>query len=104
MYTFLLNNAILSFFLRNNNKFYFIFLLKTSYLSLGAIFLQIQKIEVLLDKKKIMIRNFGSLVLRKKKERMGRNPKTKEEYKISKRYAITFYPAKNLKQSINEDI
>ena len=46
--------------------------------------------EVLLDKKKIMIRNFGSLVLRKKKERMGRNPKTKEEYKISKRYAITF--------------
>ena len=44
--------------------------------------------EVLLDKKKIMIRNFGSLVLRKKKERMGRNPKTKEEYKISKRYAI----------------
>ncbi len=60
--------------------------------------------EVLLDKKKIMIRNFGSLVLRKKKERMGRNPKTKEEYKISKRYAITFYPAKNLKQSINEDI
>ena len=36
--------------------------------------------EVLLDKKKIMIRNFGSLVLRKKKERMGRNPKTKEEY------------------------
>ena len=47
--------------------------------------------EVLLDKKKIMIRNFGSLVLRKKKERMGRNPKTKEEYKISKRYAITFY-------------
>ena len=58
--------------------------------------------EVLLDKKKIMIRNFGSLVLRKKKERMGRNPKTKEEYKISKRYAITFYPAKNLKQSINE--
>ena len=36
----------------------------------------------------------------KKKERMGRNPKTKEEYKISKRYAITFYPSKNLKQSI----
>ena len=30
--------------------------------------------EVLLDKKKIMIRNFGSLVLRKKKERMGRTP------------------------------
>ena len=42
--------------------------------------------EVLLDKKKIMIRNFGSLVLRKKKERMGRNPKTKEEYKISNHY------------------
>ena len=60
--------------------------------------------KVLLDKKKLMIRNFGSFVLRKKKERMGRNPKTKEEYKISKRYAITFYPAKNLKQSIAEDI
>ena len=60
--------------------------------------------KVLLDKKKLMIRNFGSFVLRKKKERMGRNPKTKEEYKISKRYAITFYPAKHLKQSIAEDI
>ena len=46
--------------------------------------------EVLLDKKKIMIRNFGSLVLRKKKERMGRNPKTKEEYKISKRLLSLF--------------
>ena len=34
--------------------------------------------EVLLDKKKIMIRNFGSLVLRKKKERMGRKPGCKK--------------------------
>ena len=51
-----------------------------------------------------MIRNFGRFVLHKKKERIGRNPKTKKEYKIAKRYAVTFYPAKNLKQSINEDI
>ena len=60
--------------------------------------------KVLLDKKKLMIRNFGRFVLHKKKERIGRNPKTKKEYKIAKRYAVTFYPAKNLKQSINEDI
>ena len=60
--------------------------------------------EVLLDKKKIMIKILVAWFCVKKKERMGRNPKTKEEYKISKRYAITFYPAKNLKQSINEDI
>ena len=30
--------------------------------------------EVLLDKKKIMIRNFGSLVLRKKKRKNGKKP------------------------------
>ncbi len=60
--------------------------------------------EVLLNEKKLMIRNFGKFVLHKKKERVGRNPKTKEEYKISKRYAISFYPSKNLKHSINEDI
>ena len=33
----------------------------------------------IIDKKKVKIAKFGTFVLRKKNERMGRNPKTKEE-------------------------
>ena len=36
-----------------------------------------------------------------KKERLGRNPKTGEDFIISKRYSISFKPSKNLTKSIN---
>ena len=55
------------------------------------------------DKKKVKIAKFGPFVLRKKNERLGRNPKTKEEKIISERNVILFKPSKDLKQYINND-
>ena len=50
------------------------------------------------DQKKIKISKFGTFSLREKKQRIGRNPKTKEEKKISKRNVILFKASKEFKQ------
>jgi len=54
-------------------------------------------------KKKVKIAKFGTFILRKKNERIGRNPKTKEEKVISERNVILFKPSKELKQYINNN-
>ena len=50
---------------------------------------------------KIKIASFGTFYKRKKKERIGRNPKTKEEKIISSRYVVTFKASKQFKDKIN---
>ena len=54
-------------------------------------------------KKKVKIAKFGTFILRKKNERIGRNPKTKEEKVISERNVILFRPSKYLKLYINNN-
>ena len=55
-----------------------------------------------LDKeKKIKISKFGTFSIRKKKSRIGRNPKTKEEKQISERNVVLFKPSKEFKELIN---
>jgi Bacterial nucleoid DNA-binding protein len=54
-------------------------------------------------KKKVKIAKFGTFILRKKKERIGRNPKTKEKKIISERNVILFKPSKEIKQYINSN-
>ena len=49
----------------------------------------------------IKISKFGTFSIRLKKSRIGRNPKTKEEKKISKRNVVLFKPAKEFKEYIN---
>ena len=51
--------------------------------------------------KKVKISKFGTFILRKKNERMGRNPKTKEEKVISERNVILFKPSKDFKEYVN---
>tara|TARA_Y100000741_G_scaffold333929_1_gene290836 strand:- start:317 stop:622 length:306 start_codon:yes stop_codon:yes gene_type:complete len=51
--------------------------------------------------KKVKIAKFGTFELRKKKSRVGRNPKTKEKKIISERNVILFKPSKELKKKIN---
>ena len=51
--------------------------------------------------KKIKITNFGTFSLREKKDRVGRNPKTKEEKIITKRIVVLFKPSKEFKKSVN---
>ena len=55
----------------------------------------------ILLEKKVKIAKFGTFTLRKKKERIGRNPKTKEEKIISERNVVLFKPSKELKEYIN---
>ena len=61
--------------------------------------------EILLEgiksKGKVKISNFGTFILRHKKPRIGRNPKTKKEVIISERNVVLFKPSKFLKNTIN---
>jgi integration host factor subunit alpha len=50
----------------------------------------------------VKLSSFGSFVVRKKGERVGRNPKTGEEVPISPRRVMVFKPSNVLKQRINE--
>ena len=52
---------------------------------------------------KVKIAKFGTFILRKKNQRIGRNPKTKEEKIISARNVILFKPSKDLKKYINNN-
>ena len=51
--------------------------------------------------KKLKISKFGTFAIRNKKERIGRNPKTKEKKIISKRNVVLFKPSKDFKEFIN---
>ena len=50
----------------------------------------------------LVLKNIGSFRLIEKKERLGRNPKTNEEYLISKRKSVRFVVSKNLSNMLNE--
>ena len=53
------------------------------------------------EKGKVKISNFGTFILRHKKSRIGRNPKTKKEAIISERNVILFKPSKSFKNKVN---
>ena len=57
----------------------------------------------IISEKKVKIAKFGTFVLRNKKARVGRNPKTKEEKIISERNVVLFKPSKELKEYINKN-
>ncbi len=59
-------------------------------------------VDNLKKEKSIKISNFGTFTLRSKKQRIGRNPKTKEDKIISKRNVVLFKPSKDFKLSINK--
>ena len=53
--------------------------------------------------KKVKIPKFGTFILRHKKSRIGRNPKTLEKKLISERNVVLFKPSKDLKNYINSN-
>ena len=59
-------------------------------------------VENLKKEGKIKLSKFGTFSIRSKKSRIGRNPKTKEEKKISKRNVILFKASKEFKELINK--
>ena len=52
---------------------------------------------------KVKISSFGTFEVVNKKERIGRNPKTKKEAKISSRKVVKFKPSLNFKKKINKN-
>ncbi len=53
------------------------------------------------ENKKVKISKFGTFIVRNKKKRIGRNPKTKEQTSVSERNVLLFKPSKELKKYIN---
>ena len=51
--------------------------------------------------KKLKLSGFGTFSIRRKKSRVGRNPKTKELKVISSRDVVLFKPSKEFKNFIN---
>ena len=51
--------------------------------------------------KSLKLSNFGTFLIREKKSRIGRNPKTKERKVISKRNVVLFKPSKEFKDFVN---
>jgi len=58
-------------------------------------------VQHLIKFQKIKISSFGTFQVINKKERIGRNPKTKEEAKISSRKVVKFKPSSIFKKKIN---
>ena len=57
---------------------------------------------ILVEKKKINIKNFGTFNIIFKKAREGRNPKTKEIFSVNSRNSISFKISNQFKKEINE--
>jgi integration host factor subunit alpha len=57
--------------------------------------------DVLQKGEKVKISGFGNFVVREKNERVGRNPQTGEQIKISARSVLTFRPSQVLKAMLN---
>jgi integration host factor subunit alpha len=55
----------------------------------------------LIKKNEIVIKNFGTFRSIYKKERVGRNPKTKKQYKIISQNSLSFSISKNFNKKIN---
>ena len=55
----------------------------------------------LIDGDDVKISSFGTFVVRQKKERIGRNPKTGQEVPITARSVVTFRASNVLKSKVN---
>ena len=60
-------------------------------------------INELVNLKKVKIASFGTFFVNEKKERIGRNPKTKIETKIASRNVVKFIPSAIFKKKLNKN-
>ena len=63
-----------------------------------------QVIVALEEEDQVKISSFGSFLVRQKKQRVGRNPKTGVEVPISPRKVLSFRPSNILKDDINKSL
>lgn len=63
----------------------------------------LDKIVIALEKKdSVKISGFGTFSVRRKGNRIGRNPKTGIEVEIESRYVLSFRSSQKLKKNVNE--
>ena len=55
-----------------------------------------------IKKGSLVLKNIGSFKIIEKKERIGRNPKTKEKFIISARKTVSFTPSKKIIENLNK--
>ena len=55
----------------------------------------------LCNNRSVKISKFGTFLIRSKKSRIGRNPKTRELKEISRRDVVLFKPSKEFKELLN---
>ena len=55
-----------------------------------------------IKKGSLILKNVGSFKVVEKKKRIGRNPKTKEEFIISARKTVSFTPSKKIIENLNK--
>ena len=55
-----------------------------------------------IKKNNLILKNIGSFKILNKSERIGRNPKTGEDFIIKKRKSVSFITSENLTKKIND--
>ncbi len=56
----------------------------------------------LMEGDSVKLTGFGSLQIRSRAERVGRNPRTGEQHRISPRHTIVFIPGARLRTALDE--
>lgn len=59
--------------------------------------------DILIEGSDVKISGFGNFILRNKKARPGRNPKTGEDVEISSRRVVTFRAGQKLKERVENN-
>ncbi|WP_442753960.1 integration host factor subunit alpha [Methylocystis sp. JAN1] len=59
--------------------------------------------DCIVAREEVKLSSFGAFIIRAKKERLGRNPKTGEGAKITARLVVSFKPSNILRARINSD-
>ncbi len=86
-------------------------ILKEIHSSLGIPMIFLEKIlhsilEIIIneldEKNKIKISGFGTFKILNKNSRIGRNPRTGDEYEIKSRRTVVFHPSIKVKKKIND--
>jgi nucleoid DNA-binding protein len=57
-------------------------------------------IETLVAEGRIELRNFGVFVVKKRKSRKARNPKTGDPVEVSEKFVVTFKPGKEMEEKV----
>lgn len=60
--------------------------------------------EALMRGQNVKLTAFGSLQVRSRAERVGRNPRTGTEHRISPRQTVVFTPSAQLREALNQPV